>query len=137
MFEGISLIKASHIIVILSYIMSSYYGCNVVCRSVIKRSPTAMVSNTHVVLLLPCSLVEFHPDISLLQLFSSASDCGIRMWDLRSSQCLCVLQSHYSPVTSLAFTPDGASMVRYCNNQSTVSSMHLFLHQHLLERVLQ
>uniref|UniRef100_A0AAZ3RBE8 U3 small nucleolar RNA-associated protein 13 C-terminal domain-containing protein n=1 Tax=Oncorhynchus tshawytscha TaxID=74940 RepID=A0AAZ3RBE8_ONCTS len=56
-------------------------------------------------------LVEFHPDISLLQLFSSASDCGIRMWDLRSSQCLCVLQSHYSPVTSLAFTPDGASMV--------------------------
>uniref|UniRef100_A0A673XK36 Transducin beta like 3 n=1 Tax=Salmo trutta TaxID=8032 RepID=A0A673XK36_SALTR len=56
-------------------------------------------------------LVEFHPDISLLQLFSSASDCGIRMWDLRSSQCLCVLQSHYSPVTSLAFTSDGASMV--------------------------
>uniref|UniRef100_A0A4W5L185 Transducin beta like 3 n=1 Tax=Hucho hucho TaxID=62062 RepID=A0A4W5L185_9TELE len=56
-------------------------------------------------------LVEFHPDISLLQLFSSASDCGIRVWDLRSSQCVCVLQSHYSPVTSLAFTPDGASMV--------------------------
>uniref|UniRef100_A0A6Q2YI19 U3 small nucleolar RNA-associated protein 13 C-terminal domain-containing protein n=1 Tax=Esox lucius TaxID=8010 RepID=A0A6Q2YI19_ESOLU len=56
-------------------------------------------------------LVDFHPDMSLLQLFSSASDCTIRVWDLRSSQCVCILKSHYSPVTSLAFTPDGTSMV--------------------------
>ncbi|XP_067089760.1 transducin beta-like protein 3 [Osmerus mordax] len=56
-------------------------------------------------------LVQFHPDISLLQLFSSSMDCGIRLWDLRSSQCVCILQSHYSAVTSLAFTPEGDTMV--------------------------
>ncbi|CAL8305723.1 unnamed protein product [Merluccius merluccius] len=56
-------------------------------------------------------LVQFHPDMSLLQLFSSSGDCGIRLWDLRSSQCLCVLQSHFSAVTSLAFTPSGDTMV--------------------------
>uniref|UniRef100_A0A8C5C9S9 Transducin beta like 3 n=1 Tax=Gadus morhua TaxID=8049 RepID=A0A8C5C9S9_GADMO len=57
------------------------------------------------------SLVHFHPDMSLLQLFSSSADCGIRLWDLRSSLCLCVLQSHFSAVTSLAFTASGDSMV--------------------------
>lgn len=61
-----------------------------------------------------CSLVEFHPDISRLQLFSSSLDCGIRLWDLRSSQCVCVLQSHYSVVTSLSFSADGDTMIRCC-----------------------
>ncbi|XP_069380930.1 transducin beta-like protein 3 [Paralichthys olivaceus] len=56
-------------------------------------------------------LVQFHPDISRLQLFSSSLDCGIRLWDLRSSQCVCVLQSHYSAVTSLSFSADGDTMV--------------------------
>uniref|UniRef100_A0A672FCY6 U3 small nucleolar RNA-associated protein 13 C-terminal domain-containing protein n=1 Tax=Salarias fasciatus TaxID=181472 RepID=A0A672FCY6_SALFA len=56
-------------------------------------------------------LVQFHPDIDRLQLFSSSLDCGIRMWDLRSSQCVCVLQSHYSAVTSLSFSHDGDTMV--------------------------
>ncbi|XP_039973137.1 transducin beta-like protein 3 [Xiphias gladius] len=56
-------------------------------------------------------LVQFHPDISRLQLFSSSLDCGIRLWDLRSSQCVCVLQSHYSAVTSLCFSRDGGTMV--------------------------
>ncbi|XP_071329885.1 transducin beta-like protein 3 [Trachinotus anak] len=56
-------------------------------------------------------LVQFHPDISRLQLFSSSLDCGIRLWDLRSSQCVCVLQSHYSAVTSLCFSPDGGTMI--------------------------
>uniref|UniRef100_A0A672Z3B4 U3 small nucleolar RNA-associated protein 13 C-terminal domain-containing protein n=1 Tax=Sphaeramia orbicularis TaxID=375764 RepID=A0A672Z3B4_9TELE len=56
-------------------------------------------------------LVEFHPDINRLQLFSSSLDCGIRLWDLRSSECICVLQSHYSAVTSLSFSADGDTMV--------------------------
>ncbi|KAM4531760.1 transducin beta-like protein 3 [Odontesthes bonariensis] len=56
-------------------------------------------------------LVQFHPDINRLQLFSSSLDCGIRLWDLRSSQCVCVLQSHYSAVTSLSFSCDGGTMV--------------------------
>uniref|UniRef100_A0AAX7UBY3 Transducin (beta)-like 3 n=1 Tax=Astatotilapia calliptera TaxID=8154 RepID=A0AAX7UBY3_ASTCA len=56
-------------------------------------------------------LVQFHPNTDLLQLFSSSLDCGIRIWDLRSSQCVCVLQSHYSAVTSLSFSPDGNAMV--------------------------
>uniref|UniRef100_A0A9J8AAD8 Transducin beta like 3 n=1 Tax=Cyprinus carpio carpio TaxID=630221 RepID=A0A9J8AAD8_CYPCA len=56
-------------------------------------------------------LVEFHPDISRLQLFSSSVDCGIRIWDLRTSKCICVLESHYSAVTSLAFSPDGQTLI--------------------------
>ncbi|XP_005808812.1 transducin beta-like protein 3 [Xiphophorus maculatus] len=56
-------------------------------------------------------LVQFHPDISRLQLFSSSVDCGIRLWDLRSSQCVCVLDSHYSAVTSLSFSKDGDTMI--------------------------
>lgn len=56
-------------------------------------------------------LVQFHPDISRLQLFSSSLDCGIRLWDLRSSQCVCILQSHYSAVTSLSFSRNGDTMV--------------------------
>ncbi|KAE8283138.1 Transducin beta-like protein 3 [Larimichthys crocea] len=56
-------------------------------------------------------LVQFHPDINRLQLFSSSLDCGIRLWDLRSSQCVCVLQSHFSAVTSLSFSTDGDTMV--------------------------
>lgn len=56
-------------------------------------------------------LVEFHPDINRLQLFSSSSDCGIRVWDLRSSQCVCVLQSHYSTVTCLSFSSDGETLI--------------------------
>ncbi|KAI4890463.1 hypothetical protein NFI96_025586 [Prochilodus magdalenae] len=56
-------------------------------------------------------LVQFHPDISLLQLFSSSLDYGIRIWDLRTSKCICVLQSHYSAVTSLAFSPDGHTLI--------------------------
>uniref|UniRef100_A0A8C1W8Q0 Transducin beta like 3 n=1 Tax=Cyprinus carpio TaxID=7962 RepID=A0A8C1W8Q0_CYPCA len=56
-------------------------------------------------------LVEFHPDISRLQLFSSSVDCGIRIWDLRTSKCICVLESHYSAVTALAFSPDGQTLI--------------------------
>lgn len=59
-----------------------------------------------------CSLVQFHPDINRLQLFSSSLDCGIRLWDLRSSQCVSVLESHFSAVTSLSFSSDGDTMVR-------------------------
>lgn len=62
-----------------------------------------------------CSLVQFHPNIDLLQLFSSSLDCGIRIWDLRTSLCVCVLQSHYSAVTSLSFSPNGNRMIRYCD----------------------
>lgn len=56
-------------------------------------------------------LVQFHPDALKLQLFSSSLDCGIRVWDLRSSQCVCVLQSHYSAVTALGFSSDGQTMI--------------------------
>lgn len=56
-------------------------------------------------------LVQFHPDALKLQLFSSSLDCGIRVWDLTSSQCVCVLQSHYSAVTALGFSSDGQTMI--------------------------
>ncbi|MGH0130176.1 UNVERIFIED_CONTAM: hypothetical protein FKN15_048954 [Acipenser sinensis] len=56
-------------------------------------------------------VVEFHPDISRLQLFSSSMDCKIRIWDLKSSKCVSVLESHYSAVTSLSFAPDGNTLV--------------------------
>ncbi|XP_043945053.1 transducin beta-like protein 3 [Protopterus annectens] len=56
-------------------------------------------------------VVEFHPDISKLQLFSSSMDYKIRIWDLKSSKCIAVLESHYSAVTSLTFSSDGKSLV--------------------------
>uniref|UniRef100_A0ABM5F138 Transducin beta-like protein 3 n=1 Tax=Pogona vitticeps TaxID=103695 RepID=A0ABM5F138_9SAUR len=56
-------------------------------------------------------LVEFHPDISQLQLFSSSMDNIIRVWDLTSSQCVALLENHYSSVTSLAFSPDNETLI--------------------------
>ncbi|KFO77110.1 Transducin beta-like 3, partial [Cuculus canorus] len=55
-------------------------------------------------------LVEFHPDISRLQLFSSSIDYKIRIWDLNSSKCIAVLDGHFSAVTSLAFA-DGNTLL--------------------------
>ncbi|XP_041063248.1 transducin beta-like protein 3 isoform X1 [Carcharodon carcharias] len=56
-------------------------------------------------------LVEFHPDISRLQLFSSSMDYKVRLWNLNTSKCIVVLDAHYSAVTSLAFTSDGNTLV--------------------------
>lgn len=59
------------------------------------------------------SLVEFHPDISRLQLFSSSMDYKIRIWDLNTSKCVAALDGHFSAVTSLAFAADGNTLIRY------------------------
>ncbi|KAM4632578.1 transducin beta-like protein 3 [Discoglossus pictus] len=56
-------------------------------------------------------LVQFHPDMSRLQLFSSSMDYKIRIWDLKTSKCLFVLETHYSAVTSLCFSIDGNTMI--------------------------
>ncbi|XP_063286536.1 transducin beta-like protein 3 [Pelobates fuscus] len=56
-------------------------------------------------------LVQFHPDMSRLQLFSSSMDYKIRIWDLKSSKCLSILETHFSAVTSLCFSPDGDTMI--------------------------
>ncbi|XP_038065030.1 transducin beta-like protein 3 [Patiria miniata] len=56
------------------------------------------------------SVVEFHPESEKLLLFSAADDCKIRVWDLKTSRCKAVLESHYSGVTSFAFTEDGQTM---------------------------
>lgn len=74
-------------------------------------------------LLLP-SLVEFHPDISRLQLFSSSIDYKIRIWDLNSSKCVAVLDGHFSAVTSLAFA-DGNTLLRYLLAGLEPPSVHL------------
>ncbi|KAM9372396.1 transducin beta-like protein 3 [Phaethornis superciliosus] len=55
-------------------------------------------------------LVEFHPDVSHPQLFSSSIDYKIRIWDLSSSSCLAALGGHFSAITSLAFA-DGNTLV--------------------------
>lgn len=57
------------------------------------------------------SLVCFHPDSKVLQLFSASDDCKIRIWDLSESRCVAVLESHFSVVTSLAFSCSGESMI--------------------------
>ncbi|KAL8174882.1 UNVERIFIED_CONTAM: Transducin beta-like protein 3 [Gekko kuhli] len=56
-------------------------------------------------------LVKFHPDISQLQLFSSSMDYRIRIWDLKSSKCVAMLESHYSAITCLAFSADRQTLV--------------------------
>ncbi|KAJ7358993.1 Transducin (beta)-like 3 [Desmophyllum pertusum] len=57
------------------------------------------------------SLVSFHPNAKVLQLFSASDDCKIRVWNLKKSRCVAVLESHYSVVTSLAFSHSGKSMI--------------------------
>jgi len=57
------------------------------------------------------SLVRFHPNAKILQLFSASDDCKIRVWDLKKSRCIAVLESHFSVVTSLAFSHSGESMI--------------------------
>ncbi|PKU34177.1 transducin betahypothetical protein [Limosa lapponica baueri] len=66
--------------------------------------------SVHLFLAPMMSLVEFHPDISRLQLFSSSIDYKIRIWDLSSSKCVAVLDGHFSAVTSLAFA-DGNTLI--------------------------
>jgi len=57
------------------------------------------------------SLVCFHPDPKVLQLFSASMDCKIRIWNLKKSRCVAVLESHFSAITSLAFSSSGDSMI--------------------------
>lgn len=57
------------------------------------------------------SLVSFHPNTNALQLFSASDDCKIRVWDLKKSRCVAVLESHFSVVTSLAFSHSGGIMI--------------------------
>lgn len=48
--------------------------------------------------------VQFHPDGERLQLFSTAEDHTVRVFDLRDSRCVAVFdQAHVSVPTSLAF----------------------------------
>ncbi|KAG8433326.1 hypothetical protein GDO86_017564 [Hymenochirus boettgeri] len=56
-------------------------------------------------------LVQFHPDMSRLQIFTSSMDYKIRLWDLKSSKCLFILETHFSAVTSLSFSGDGDTMI--------------------------
>ncbi|KAK3738537.1 hypothetical protein QZH41_012049, partial [Actinostola sp. cb2023] len=57
------------------------------------------------------SLVCFHPDPNVLQLFSASDDCKIRIWDLKKSRCVGILESHFSVVTSLAFDSSLKNMI--------------------------
>lgn len=57
------------------------------------------------------SLVCFHPNVKALQLYSASDDCKIRVWDLKRSRCVAVLESHFSVVTSLAFSQSGELMI--------------------------
>ena len=50
------------------------------------------------------SVVKFHPNIEKLQLFTAADDYEIRIWDLRSSKLVTVLENHYSVITSVQFS---------------------------------
>lgn len=65
-----------------------------------------------------CSLVAFHPDPTRLLLFSSAVDAAIRVWSLQDRSCLAMLTAHYSAVTSLTFSADGHSMLRWVISKS-------------------
>jgi len=54
------------------------------------------------------SIVRFHP--YKLQLFSSAADCKLRLWDLGTSAQVAEKADHFSIVRGIAFSPDGDSM---------------------------
>lgn len=54
--------------------------------------------------------IRFHPRKNCLYVFSSALD-AFRIWDLRHSKCIAVIQHHGTPVTDVAFSDDGQWMV--------------------------
>lgn len=45
------------------------------------------------------------------RLVSAADDCKIRVWDLRTRECLEILDGHVSVIRGLAMTPDGNVLV--------------------------
>nr|KAG5697877.1 hypothetical protein BaRGS_017134 [Batillaria attramentaria] len=64
-------------------------------------------------------LVQFHPDISRLQLVSAADDYTVRVWDLKTSACKAVIRDHYSLVKDINFTNNGNTMYS-CGGDSVV-----------------
>ncbi|PVD38772.1 hypothetical protein C0Q70_01395 [Pomacea canaliculata] len=64
-------------------------------------------------------LVQFHPDISKLQLISAGDDYTVRVWNLKTSTCMVVNRDHHSLVTGLCFTKDGDVMYS-CSRDSVV-----------------
>ncbi|XP_070581106.1 transducin beta-like protein 3 isoform X2 [Ptychodera flava] len=65
------------------------------------------------------SIVQYHPDISKLQLFSAADDYKIRIWDLQTSRCIASLESHFSAVTDFCFVDNGDTLLS-CGRDSVV-----------------
>nr|XP_039264607.1 transducin beta-like protein 3 [Styela clava] len=55
------------------------------------------------------SVVKFHPHD--LQLFSASNDYVIRIWNLHTSRCICLLNGHVSAVTSLSFITKTESQI--------------------------
>nr|XP_002734280.1 PREDICTED: transducin (beta)-like 3 [Saccoglossus kowalevskii] len=84
-------------------------GCDSTIKiwDIIKQYCTHNLKGSHGVV----SIVQFHPDISRLQLYSASDDYKIRIWDLQTSRCIAFLESHFSAVTAMSFTEDGDTMV--------------------------
>lgn len=44
-------------------------------------------------------------------MFSGSDDASVRVWNLESKKCIAVLEKHFSPVTSLALSDDGHTLL--------------------------
>lgn len=57
------------------------------------------------------TLVKFHPDPKRLQLVSCSDDSTVRVWDLFSQKEFACIEDHMSPVTCVAFSNDGYTLL--------------------------
>ncbi|CAI5720484.1 unnamed protein product [Hyaloperonospora brassicae] len=57
------------------------------------------------------TLVQFHPDAARCLLVSASDDATVRVWDLYTQEQVACIQEHMSPVTSVAFSEDGYTML--------------------------
>jgi WD40 repeat protein len=70
----------------------------------------------------PCSLLVVmisRLSYGILLLAGSSGDRTVRLWDVRTGECLHILRGHQEWIWAIAFSPDGNTLVS-CSSDGTI-----------------